>query len=556
LWTSDFRLQISDFGLPDFGLRISTMLKPDVILIGAGHNGLVTAAYLAQSGLTVLVLERRSVIGGACVTEELIPGHYVSTAAYVCSLLDPVVIRDLALHRFGYAILPKDPASFTPLPDGGSLFIWQDAGQTHDEIAKFSAEDARHYPIYEALIDRMAALAESQFRETPANLPPKTWKDLRSLLSLGRGWLGLGGQGATQFMKVLRSSVASFLDNHFASDVLKATLATDGVIGFNGGPSTPGSAYVLLHHCMGEVAGKRGLWGFVRGGMGGVTQALEMSAKARGVVVRTRAPVARIKVASGQVAGVLLDDGEEIDAPIVVSNADPKRTFLRLIEARELPEHFRAGIEKMSMGGNVLKINLILGELPNFKACPGLEAGPQHRGTIHICPGMDYMEAAWREAANGIPSTNPMLECCIPTTYDDSLAPAGRHIMSIFVQYAPYQLRDGSWEAIGESYADRVIATLSDYAPNIQQAIIHRQVLTPLDLEREFGLTHGNIFHGDMTLSQLSSLRPMRGWAQYRTPIRNLYLCGSGTHPGGGVTGLPGYNAAREIISDVLKRKG
>lgn len=531
------------------------MQKPDVIVIGAGHNGLVTAAYLAGSGLSVLVLERRAVVGGACVTEELIPGHRVSTAAYVCSLLDPVVIRDLELERYGYEILPKDPASYTPLPDGGSLYFWQDVGRTHDEIAKFSTKDARHYPAYEALIDRMAVLAESQFRKTPANLPPAGWEDISHMLSLGKECLSLGRKDLMAFVKLLRSSVAGFLDDHFESGVLKATLATDGVIGFNGGPSTPGSAYVLLHHCMGEVAGKRGLWGFVRGGMGGVTQALEKSARARGAAVRTGAQVERIKVVSGRATGVVLDGGEEIDARVVVSNADPKRTFLRLIEAKELHDGFRARIEKLKMDGNALKINLILGELPDFKASPGLEAGPQHRGTIHICPDLDYMEAAWRDAAGGVPSTNPMLECCIPTTYDDSLAPAGRHIMSIFVQYAPYRLRDGNWETLRESYADRVIDTLSDYAPNVKGAIIHRQVLTPVDLETEFGLTRGNIFHGDMTLAQLASFRPVRGWAQYRTPLQNLYLCGSGTHPGGGVTGLPGYNAAREILRDLRTKK-
>jgi len=526
------------------------MTTLDAIIIGAGHNGLVTAAYLARSGLQVLVLERRPIVGGACVTEELLPGHHVSTAAYVCSLLDPIVIRDLDLAKYGYAIIAKDPASFTPLPDGRSLMFWQDAEKTHGEIAKFSATDAEHYPIYETLIDRMAIFAESQFRKTPANTPPATLKDVRELLCLAKECLGLGVRDGTQFIKLLRSSVASFLNDHFESDALKTTLATDGVIGFNGGPSTPGSAYVLLHHCMGKVMGKRGLWGFVRGGMGGVTEALRKSAEAKGVMVRTDARVASIKSRSGRAIGVVLDNGEEIDAPLVVSNADPKHTFLQLMEARELPAPFRTRIEKMRMDGNVLKLNLVLGELPNFTACPGLDAGPQHRGTIHICPSMDYMEAAWRDAAQGIPSRHPMLECCIPTTCDDSLAPPGRHIMSIFVQYAPCRLREGTWDALRESYADRVIDTLADYAPNIKGAIIHRQVLTPVDLETEFGLTNGNIFHGDMSPAQLFSLRPVRGCAQYRTPIENLYLCGSGTHPGGGVTGLPGYNAAREILSD------
>lgn len=527
------------------------MRRFDAIIVGAGHNGLVTAGYLAQKGLKVLVLERRPVIGGACVTEEPLPGHRVSTVSYVCSLLDPRVIADLELSRFGYSIFPKDPASFTPLPDGRSLLFWQDEKKTFDEIAKFSRSDAEHFPAYESLINRLAIFAESQFRKTPANLFPTNLGDWKRSLTLGGELLALGWRDLTRFAKVMGSSVRSFLDEHFESDVIKATLATDGVIGFNGGPSTPGSAYVLLHHCMGEVGGKRGLWGFVKGGMGGITQALGAFARAKGAVIQTDTAVAMIGVRSGRAVGVVLEDGEEVEAGIIVSNADPKRTFLHLIEEGHLPASFRSGIDAIKMDGNVMKVNLILGELPNFKAYPGTDPGPQHKGTIHICPSLQYMEEAWRDAEQGRPSKNPMLECCIPTTYDDSLVPSGRHIMSIFVQYAPYRLKEGSWDDLRDRFADRVIDTLAEYAPNIRGAIIDRQVLTPLDLEREFGLTHGNIFHGDMVLSQLFSLRPIRGWAQYRTPIENLYLCGSGTHPGGGVTGLPGYNAAREILIDI-----
>lgn len=530
---------------------MAMMRKYDAIVVGAGHNGLVTAGYLARGGLKVLVVERRPVLGGACVTEEPFAGYRISTASYVCSLLDPGVIADLELGRFGYEIFPKDPSSFTPLPDGRFLLFWQDGQKTFDQIAKFSRRDAERFPRYESLINRLAIFAEGQFRKTAVNLPPLTREDWQRLFALGGDLLRLGWKDSRALAKVMRSSVKSFLDDYFESDVLKATLATDGVIGFNGGPSTPGSAYVLLHHCMGEVGGKRGLWGFVRGGMGGIAQALARSAEARGVDFRVSAPVAKIHVRSGAAAGIVLENGDELEAPVVVSNADPRRTFLQLIDKEHLAASFRSRVEGIRMEGSAMKINLVLGELPDFKSRPGTTLGPQHKGTIHICPSLRYMEEAWRDAAAGRPSNHPMLECCIPTAYDDSLAPAGRHILSIFVQYAPYRLAEGSWDDLKDAYADRVIDALADYAPNVGSAIIERQVLTPLDLEREFGLTHGNIFHGDMVLNQLYSFRPVRGWAQYRTPIRGLYLCGSGTHPGGGVTGLPGYNAAREILKDV-----
>ena len=527
----------------------------DAVIVGAGHNGLVTAGYLSRAGLKVLVLERRYVVGGACVTEEIFPGFKVSTAAYLCSLLHPKVVSDLELPRFGYHIFPKDPASFTPLPDGRYFFLWQDSQRNPAEIAKFSERDAGLFSAYEDFLSRLAAVAEQTFTMTPPNPLPRSLQDWGTYLRLIPSLLRLGRKDLLAGMKMMFQSVRDFLDERFESDVLKATLATDGVIGINGGPSTPGTAYVLLHHCMGEVGGKRGLWGFVEGGMGGVADALRRSSEAYGSITRTSAPVARIRIHDGRALGVVLENGEEIDAAIVVSNADPKQTFLRLIEPPALPEDFRRGIEHIRMEGCSLKVNLALSELPNFKAYPGNGPGPQHKGTIHICPSLDYMERAWDDTRQGIPSREPMLECCIPTTYDPSLAPPGKHLMSIFVQYAPYKLANASWDEIRDAYADRVIDILSDYAPNIKGAILDRQVLTPLDLEREFGLTHGNIFHGELSLDQLFFLRPLPGWAQYRTPIRNLYLCGSGTHPGGGVTGVPGHNAAREILRDWRKLK-
>src|SRR3990172_3522165 len=469
------------------------MTPYDALIIGAGHNGLVTAAYLARAGLRVLALERRPVVGGSCVTEEVWPGYRVSTAAYLCGLLQPRIINDLDLGYFGYEILPKDPAFFSPFPDGRRLFIWRDDHQTAEEIAQFSQADA---------------------------------------------------------LRLLTQSARDFLDAWFDSPELKAALATDGVIGARGGPSTPGTAYVLFHHCMGVAAGKAGLWGFVRGGMGAISEALAAAARSHGAEVRTGVEVAEVLVREGRARGVVLTGGEEITARVVISNADPKRTFLRLVPARHLDPEFRREGEAIRMAGVAMKVNLALDGLPDFPAAPGTAPGPQHRGTIHVGPSMDYIDRAWDDARAGRPSREPFLEVTIPTTYDPALAPPGKHIMSIFVQYAPFDLAAGTWDQLKESYADRVIETLSAYAPNLPQIIRQRHVLSPLDLERDFGLTGGDIFHGEMTPDRLFFLRPVPGWAQYRTPIAGLYLCGSGTHPGGGVLGAPGYNAAREILRD------
>jgi phytoene dehydrogenase-like protein len=551
----------------------------DIVIVGAGHNGLVTAGYLGRQGLRVLVLERRRIVGGACVTEEVFPGCKVSTAAYLTGLMLPEVIRDLELSRFGYAAMAKDPPSFTPLPDGRSLTLWQDQRRSCEEIAKFSRRDAEAYPAYVARLDRLARFVEGLLAVTPPNLAPRTWRDLVGLLALGRRLLGLPAHALRDLTAIMTRSVSDFLDGWFESDILKATLATDGVIGANGGPMTPGTAYVLLHHCMGEVNGVRGVWGFVRGGMGGLTQALARSAEATGASIRVGAPVGRILVRDGRAVGVVLENGEEIFARVVVSNADPKRTFLRLVGPEHLEPEFVRAIEGIKMEGVSMKVNLALSELPDFRALPGTQGAPHHRATIHICPSLEYMEQAWDEAKYGRPSSKPMLEVTIPTTYDDSLAPAGIHLMSIFAQYAPYRLRPqfpsprrgegtqgvpgegdflsgaDSWDDIRGMIADRIIEVLSEYAPNVKQAILHRHILTPADLESEYGMTGGNIFHGEMSLDQLFFLRPVAGWARYRTPIRNLYLCGSGTHPGGGVTGAPGRNAAREILRDWGSRR-
>jgi phytoene dehydrogenase-like protein len=522
----------------------------DAVIIGAGHNGLVAAAYLARAGLRVVVLERRPLVGGACVTEETWPGYKVSTAAYLCGLLQPTIIRDLDLPRFGYEILPKDPAFFTPLPDGRRLFVWRDDRRTAEEIARFSARDAAAYVEYEAFLARLAEFVEPWLLRTPPDLLARRLDDLWALGRLGYHALRLPPADLVQAFRILTQSARDFLDAWFDAPELKASLATDGVIGARGGPSTPGTAYVLFHHCMGVAAGKRGLWGFVRGGMGGVTQALAGAARQHGAEIRTDAEVARVLVRGGAAYGVALVSGEEIRGRIIVSNADPRRTLLQLLEPGILAPEFRRAVEAIRMEGVATKVNLALDGLPDFVAAPGTAVGPQHRGTIHIGPTIEYIDRAWDDARQGRPSDHPFMEITIPTTYDPSLAPPGKHIMSIFVQYTPYRLADGSWDQIKDAYADRVIDTLAGYAPNIRDIIIHRQVLTPLDLERDFALTGGDIFHGEMTLDRLFFLRPVPGWARYRTPVRHLYLCGAGTHPGGGVMGAPGYNAAREIRKD------
>jgi phytoene dehydrogenase-like protein len=518
----------------------------DVIIIGAGHNGLVAAAYLARAGRRVLVLEARELVGGCAVTEEIWPGYRVSTASYLSSLMQEKVVRELELKKFGYAVDAKDPAFFSPFPDGTHLFMWQDRAKTLEEIAKFSKRDAEAYPQYEAHLERLAMVAESLLLTTPPEFPPRP-RDLPEYLTLLGKMRGLSRGEIVGLVKIFTQSAADFLDDWFESEQLKVTLATDGVIGANGGPRSPGTAYILLHHCMGGVNGHRGLWGFVRGGMGGVSNAIADSARAHGAVIRTNSPVAKILVATGRVSGVVLESGEEIAAHVVASNLDPKRTFLKLLDARHLEPDFLDAIRKFRSEGTSLKMNLALSGLPEFKSFPGAP-GPQHRATMHICPSVEYIERAWDDAKYGRPSHSPLIEMTIPTMYDPSLAPPGRHIMGIFLQYAPYTLRESNWDELREPFSNRILDVIEEYCPNIRSIVVERQTLSPLDLERRFGLTGGNIFHGEMSLDQMFVLRPVAGWAKYRTPVKGLSLCGSGTHPGGGVMGAPGHNAAREIL--------
>jgi phytoene dehydrogenase-like protein len=525
------------------------MAKYDAIIIGAGHNGLVTAAYLARAGRQVLVLERRDMVGGCAVTEELWPGYRVSTGAYLVSLLQDRIVRELELERFGYRVDAKDPAFFSAFPDGRHFFMWQDRARTLAEIAKFSRHDAEVYAAYEDQLERIARVIEDLLLITPPPFPPRGPLDFLDYLKLAGRMRSLRSKDLVALVKIFTQSAAELLDEWFESDQVKVTLATDGVIGANGGPRSPGTAYILLHHSMGGVGGHRGLWGFVRGGMGAVAEAIAASARAKGAAVRTHAAVDRVLVRNGRAFAVVLANGEEIEATIIASNLDPKATFLRLIEESALEPDFVSTVRRFRSEGTSAKINLALTGLPEFTAFPATP-GPHHRATMHICPSIEYVEHAWDDAKYGRPSERPLLELTIPTMYDASLAPPGRHIMGIFLQYAPYTLREGAWDELRESFGDHAIALIEEYAPNIRSIIEHREVLTPLDLERRFGITGGNIFHGEMSLDQMFVMRPVAGWARYRTPIQGLYLCGSGAHPGGGVMGAAGYNCAREILKE------
>jgi phytoene dehydrogenase-like protein len=527
-------------------------MKYDAIVIGAGHNGLVTAAYLAKAGRKVLVLERRDVLGGACVTEEVWPGFKVSTAAYVNSLLRPEIIRDLELKKYGFEMLPRSPSSFTPFPDGRYLMMGPDKEMTRREIAKFSPKDADAYPKYEDMLTRVADFLEPLLTKTPPD-PFGGFRDLWTLGNLGLKFRKLGRDVATEAVEILTGAAAPILDRWFESDQLKATIATDAVIGAFAPPSHPGTAYVLFHHVMGECDGVRGVWGYVRGGMGTISNSIAQAAQARGTEIRKNADVARIITRDGSVAGVALRDGTEFHAPVVASCADANVTFLKLMDPKELPPEFVRAVRRIDYSSATVKINVALNEPPQFKCLPGAGVGPQHHGTMHVCPGMEYIERAYDDAKYGRWARDPMLECTMATALDGTLAPPGMHILSMFIQYAPYHLKDSTWDVEKDKFADRCFDVLNEYAPNFKSSVIDRQVLTPVDMERVYGLTGGNIMQGTMSLSSMFSFRPVAGYADYRTPVRGLYLCGAASHPGGGVMGASGLNAAREILKDRIR---
>jgi len=520
----------------------------DAIVVGGGHNGLVCAAYLARAGQRVLLLERRQRVGGAAATEEVWPGFRVSILSYVVSLLRPAIVSELQLARFGYHVYPLDPAYFMPFPDGRSLLYWEDLERAQAEIAKFSSHDAAALAEYDREIGRLVAVVRPLLDRIPPSVRPRSPAELVDALGLTRHLFRHRREMAA-LVDIMTMSVADYLDQWFEDDSVKGALCPGGVIGAWAGPRSPGTAYVLLHHRIGEVGGHRGGWGFVRGGMGQLSEILATAAAAHGAEVRTDAEVSSIRISSGRATGVVLSDGTELSARRVISGVHPLTTLMQLVGRDHLPRPLAEEMDRYRSRSGSAKVNLALSELPDFKAMPGRELGPQHPEFI-INPSIDHLEAAWTEAQAGSWSRSPMMDCVIPTTKDSSLAPAGRHILTCFVQYAPYRLVGADWETERERLGDRVVQILGEYAPNLPGAVIHRQVITPLDMERDFGLVGGNIFHGEMSLDQLFCLRPASQAGSYRTPIAGLYLCGSGTHPGGGVMGAPGRNAARVIIGE------
>jgi phytoene dehydrogenase-like protein len=518
----------------------------DAVVIGGGHNGLVSAAYLARSGLRTLVLERRHVLGGAAVTEEVVPGFRFSVASYVVSLLRPEIIRDLDLPSHGLRILPLD-GTFTPL-DKDYLWRTDDHAQTVRELRRWSATDAEAYAEYGLLMVEMARFIKPILGITP--LDPR-WPDPRDALPLGgllRTFSKLPRRQQQVFIQLMTMSAADFLDQWFETQPLKGTMSASGIIGTFQGVRSPGTAYVLLHHYMGEIDGAFRAWGIPRGGTGGVSEAIASAARMFGAEIRTEAPVARITVRDGRATGVVLESGEEIGASAVLASTDAKVTFLDLLEPGMLDDGFVEGVRRFRFRGSSGKVNLALDGLPDFTCLPGV--GEHLRGAISFSPSLDYMEQAYDDAKAGRFSRRPYIDMIIPTLVDPRMAPPGKHIISCFVQYAPYHLAEGTWDEQREAFGDAVIDTIAERAPNIRSLIVGRQVLTPLDIERTMGLTEGNIFQGELSLEQLFFNRPVPGWARFRTPVRDLWLCGSSAHPGGGIMGAPGRVAALELLRE------
>jgi phytoene dehydrogenase-like protein len=525
----------------------------DAVVIGGGHNGLVAAAYLARAGLKVVVLERRHVLGGAAVTEEVYPGFRFSVASYVVSLLRPEIVRELELPKHGLEILPLD-GTFTPL-DGDYLWRVNDHGRTIRELRRWSLNDAEAYDEYSLLMVEMARFVKPILSMTPPDpgrVDPREWLPVARL---ARAFNELSREQRTAFIQIMTMSASDFLDQWFETDPLKATMSASGIIGTFQGIRSPGTAYVLLHHYMGEIDGVLRAWGIPRGGTGGVSEAIANAARALGVEIRTETPVEQLLTRGDEVTGVVTSSGEEVSARVTLSSLDPKQTFGRLVRPGVLDAAFLEDVDRYRYRGSSGKVNLALDGLPEFTCLPG--AGEHLRGAISFSPSVDYMEHAYDDAKNGSFSRRPYIDMIIPTLVDPSMAPPGKHVMSCFVQYAPYRLADGDeWDdARRDAFGETVIDTIEERAPNIRELILHAQVLTPKDIEDRFGLSEGNIFQGELSLEQLFFNRPVPGWARYRTPLRNLWLCGSATHPGGGIMGASGRLAAAQAARSLRAGK-
>jgi phytoene dehydrogenase-like protein len=525
----------------------------DAIVIGAGHNGLIAAAYLARAGKKVVCLERRPIVGGAAVTEEIFPGYRFTEFSYVVSLLRPEIIRELELPRHGLKILPL-PSTFTPLENGDYLAAWDDHDLTRRELYRHSPKDADAYDDYARLMMRMAMAVKPLLSMVPPDLSSLSIRDLVGMLKLGRYAASLNEKDLYALAKLVTQSSGDLLDEWFETDALKGTKSASGIIGTFLGPRSPGTAYVLLHHYMGEIDGAFRAWGFAKNGSGGVTASIASAARALGVEIRTSSPVKQVIVKNGRAAGVALENGDELQAKIVLSAADPKRTFLQFLEPKYLPDEFLTDIRNFRVRGSSGKLNIALSELPEFTAWPTSGPGARppvpHRGAISISPSIDYIERAFDDAKYGHFSRQPYIDIVIPSMIDPDMAPPGQHVMSCFVQYVPYDVEGGWDEAKKEAFAETVLSTLEQYAPNIRRAIVGRQVITPKDIEAIAGISGGNIFHGELLLHQLFFLRPSPQWADFRTPLPGYYLAASGAHPGGGVMGAAGKMAAQEALKD------
>lgn len=525
----------------------------DAIVIGAGHNGLTAAAYLARAGLRTLVLERREIVGGCCVTEEIAPGCRVSTTSYIASMLRPEVIKDLNLAEHGLRMIPCDPAIQVAFPDGRVVPWWADRNRAVEEFRKYSPKDADTFVRVDDRLKKLARYLQPFFMEPPPEVETGSMQGWSDLFRVGKRFRGISSNEIAQLISFLTGSLGEFLDRNYESDTIKTLFLANNVYGKHGGPYQPGTAIGLLFHLLsGGEHELQGFYGHVMGGMGSITQALAAAGKKLGVEIRTSASVSQIMTRGGQATGVALEDGTEFRARVVLSNADPKRTFLSLLQASDLPADFLHDVRGIKMDGPCAKVNMVLAEEPKFRGTPATY-GPLERTFYTIVPSLEFAERCYDIAKFGDIPEELWVDCVVSSNADSSLAPEGKHILTCFVQYVPYRLRQGNWDEKRELLGDRVVKKIAEHAPNVPGSILARQVLTPLDLERTYGLTEGNIFHGDLTLEQLFFMRPVAGWSQYRTPIAGLYLCGAGAHPGGGVTGAPGHNAAHQVLRDWKK---